>query len=178
MHKMLNLLAIIISLISMTSAIAVATQPFTLTSSAAAEQGALPVLYTCDGKDISPQISWSGVPPKTQSFAMIVSDPDAPDGVFYHWVLYNLPKDTRSLEEGITEFPVGTTVGINSWGKASYNGPCPPKDTNHHYIFTLYALNKKLNLGDGVDAAHLTKAMQNHVLGRAEFIAVYTRWVD
>jgi Raf kinase inhibitor-like YbhB/YbcL family protein len=176
MRKLLNVITAFILLTSVTHACA-DTSPFTLTSTAAAEQGALPVMYTCDGKNISPKFSWSGVPAHTKSFAMIVSDPDAPNGVFYHWVLYNLPRDIREMAEGVDDFPAGAGVGINSWGKSSYNGPCPPKDTSHHYVFTLYAVNTHLKLTDGVDAPTLLRALKNHVVGTAEFVAVYTRWV-
>jgi Raf kinase inhibitor-like YbhB/YbcL family protein len=150
---------------------------FKITSPATTESGPLPVLYTCDGKNISPKISWSGKPAKTRSFALIVSDPDAPSGTFYHWVLYNLPPTLTALDEGIQLLPEPTKIGTNSFGKAAYNGPCPPRNTNHHYIFTLYALDKNLTLAAGADAAALMKAMDNHVLDKTNFVAVYTRWL-
>jgi Raf kinase inhibitor-like YbhB/YbcL family protein len=150
--------------------------PFKITSTAAADQGALPVLYTCDDKNISPKITWSGKPAQTKSYALIVSDPDAPNGVFYHWVLFNLPTSLNTLEEGVTRLPANSKVGDNSWGKTAYNGPCPPKGTSHHYVFTLYALDKKLNLAEGTDAPKLMAVMKNHILDKTSFVAVYTRW--
>lgn len=149
---------------------------FSLSSTATSDQGALPVLYTCDGKNTSPQIRWSGAPDKTQTFALILSDPDAPNGTFYHWVLYNIPKNISKLSEGIKTLPAGTLTGNNSAGESKYKGPCPPKGANHHYIFTLYALDTKLNLAAGADASALQTAMQSHVLSKAEFTALYSRW--
>lgn len=181
MRKLRSLFVIIFSLINLTTTYGEdkPVEPFTLSSTASAEQGgALPVLYTCDGKNISPAVSWSGVPKGTKSFVLIVSDPDAPNGVFYHWILFNLPKDTRTLPEGIDNPPAGSGVGINSWGKTNYGGPCPPKDTSHHYNFALYALDTKLKLREGADAEAVKAAIKKHVLGTAEFVAVYTRWVD
>ncbi len=150
---------------------------FKVTSPVTTESGPLPTPYTCDGKNISPTISWSGKPAKTRSFALIVSDPDAPTGTFYHWVLWNMPANLTSLDEGIQLLPEPTKIGTNSFGKTAWNGPCPPRNTNHHYIFTLYALDKSLNLAAGADAAALLKAMDNHVIDKTVFVAVYTRWM-
>jgi Raf kinase inhibitor-like YbhB/YbcL family protein len=152
------------------------TDSFKIESPVAADQGALPELYTCDGKNISPKISWSGKPAHTKTMALIVSDPDAPDGTFYHWILYNLPPHTQGLDEDFIQLPGGTQSGRNSFGNTSYNGPCPPAGSSHHYIFTLYALDKKLNLPIGIEAPALLEAMRNHILDKTTFVAVYTRW--
>ncbi|MDR3478193.1 MAG: YbhB/YbcL family Raf kinase inhibitor-like protein [Gammaproteobacteria bacterium] len=147
-----------------------------LKSGAAADHGALPVAYTCDGKNISPALLWSGKPKNTQSFALIVSDPDAPSGTFYHWVLFNIPANVTELAEGISALPGDTVAGKNSWEKMAYNGPCPPKGASHRYVFTLYALDKKLDLMKGADALALIDAMTSHVLQEAEYTMVYSRW--
>lgn len=151
---------------------------FTLTTNAFLDTGALPVLYTCDGKDISPQLTWSNPPAKTQSFAMIIDDKDAPNGIFYHWVLFNLPSDTKELAEGITQFPSGTVIGQNSWNKDQYNGPCPPKGSIHTYWITLYALDTKLDLPTTTDGKSLEEAVKNHTLSTAKLSMVYMRWLQ
>lgn len=150
---------------------------FAVTTTAVLDEGALPVLYTCDGKDISPQLSWTNPPAKTQSFAIIVSDSDAPNGVWYHWLVYNIPKDAKEMTEGMLILPKGAAIGQNSWGKNAYNGPCPPKNTAHTYILTLYALNTVLKLPTNADAKSLLAAMQGHILGTAKLSAVYSRWL-
>lgn len=137
----------------------------------------MPVIYTCDGKDISPDFRWSHLPSGTQSLAIILSDEDAPGGTFYHWVVYNLPADTKEIEQAMQNFPLGTQVGKNSWGKSQYNGPCPPKGALHHYIFTLYALDKKLSAPADVGAPTLLKNMQGHILGTIQLKTSYTRWL-
>jgi Raf kinase inhibitor-like YbhB/YbcL family protein len=137
-----------------------------LESSSFKSNTSIPTKYSCDGSDISPQLSWSGAPDKTQSLALILSDPDAPSGTFYHWILYNMPKKMTSLQEAISSLPAGTQIGKNSRGNMSYNGPCPPKGATHRYIFTLYALDTTLHLAAGTDAEKLIEAMQTHILGQ------------
>src|SRR3990167_4326042 len=111
----------------------------------------IPVIYTCDGKDISPELSWSNVPSKAQTFAIILNDPSAPNGNFYHWIVYNIPKSVAKFDEGMQKLPTGAQLGKNDFGKTAYNGPCPPKGTSHSYIYTLYVLDTKLNLPAGAD---------------------------
>jgi Raf kinase inhibitor-like YbhB/YbcL family protein len=169
------------SLVALTLAIALpvyaddASNGFNVSSSATLDRGPLPSQYTCDGKDISPQLSWHHQPANTQSYAVIVSDPDAPSGTFYHWVLFNIPKSVTSLDEGIARFPSGTLVGKNSFGNQGYNGPCPPKDAAHTYVFTLYALDASLSLPAGSDAETVISVMKDHVLSQAQFTAIYSR---
>lgn len=134
----------------------------------------MPVQYTCDGKDISPQIDWTHIPDKTVSLALIMSDPDAPGGTFYHWVLYNIPKTVTQFPEAMRQLPADTLAGKNSWGKMQYNGPCPPKGATHHYVFTLYALDKKLTLPTAT-AETILNAIQNHILDQGELTTVYKR---
>jgi Raf kinase inhibitor-like YbhB/YbcL family protein len=149
--------------------------PFTVTSSAVNDGDALPSRYTCDGKDIQPEISWKNVPANTKSFALILSDPDAPIGTFYHWVLYNIPASVSSLPEGMAKPPVGSILGNNSWNKASYNGPCPPSGSLHHYILTLYALDTNLTLNTYANAATVLDAVQSHILGKSILTMTYSR---
>jgi len=150
----------------------------TLTSSAFVDKGSIPAKYTCDGKDQSPPLAWDGAPDGTKSFALIVDDPDAPDPkapkrVWVHWVLYNLPVDSRQIAEASSP-PPGTRDGKNDWGKTGYGGPCPPIG-RHRYFFKLYALDTVLpDLGTPTKA-ELEKAMQGHVLEKIEIIGTYER---
>lgn len=146
---------------------------FSITSNTFSAGQSLPKMSSCDGSDQSPQLAWDHAPNGTQSFALILSDPDAPGGTWYHWVVYNIPGETKEFSEGIKTFPAATQVGKNSWGKAMYNGPCPPKGTTHHYIFTIYALSVKLNLSGNVGADELVHAMQEHILGQAQLIGMF-----
>src|SRR5262249_38021095 len=118
-------------------------------SSAAFSAGEMiPKKFTCDGPDVSPKLAWSDVPSKTQSFALIVEDPDAPVGTWVHWVLFDLPADTKELAEGVPkqdQLSNGARQGRNDFGKIGYGGPCPPPGKPHGYFFKLYALDAKLN---------------------------------
>ena len=156
----------------------VAAPTFTLTTNAFLDEGILPVIFTCDGKDISPQFEWSNVPAKTKAFAFILADHDAPGGTFYHWVLYDIPANTTSLAEGVDKLPAGTKIGKNNFAKSKYNGPCPPKGAAHSYIFTLYALDATLNVPTNADGSNVLEAMKNHVLGQAKLTTVYSRWIN
>ena len=134
----------------------------------------IPVTYTCDGKNISPRLSWAEAPNKTASFALIISDPDAPGGIFYHWVVYDIPNNITHLDEGESNFPVNTLMGISSWNVREYKGPCPPKGTTHHYIFTVYALDKStLKVAANANAKTILNALQNHILASASFTATF-----
>lgn len=146
---------------------------FTLSSQSITNGSTIPAQYSCDGKDISPDLEWTSVPAQTQTLALILSDIDAPGGTFYHWVVYNIPKTISSLPSAIDKLPAGSVVGKNSWNKLSYKGPCPPKGSTHQYIFSLYALDTPLHLSSGRDAESVLKAMQNHVLGEAELKATF-----
>jgi Raf kinase inhibitor-like YbhB/YbcL family protein len=150
---------------------------FAITTNAFLDTGALPVLYTCDGKDISPELSWSNLPKNTQSLVVVVSDPDAPGGTFYHWLVYNIPATTTELAEGIQQLPTGAMMGTNSFNKKQYNGPCPPKGSAHTYLYTLYALDTKLKLPAGVDGKTLIENIQDHTLQQVKLTAVYSRWL-
>ncbi len=147
--------------------------PFDLTSSAFAQGERIPTKYTCDGEDISPPLQWSNPPQGTQSFALIMDDPDAPVGTWVHWVLFNLPADTQELPEQTT-LPAGAQDGKNSWGRTGYGGPCPPSGT-HRYFFKLYALDTTVNLTSNADKAQLLRAMEGHILAQAEVMGTYSR---
>jgi Raf kinase inhibitor-like YbhB/YbcL family protein len=150
---------------------------FSLATNAFLDTGALPVLYTCDGKDVSPQLSWSNPPDKTQSFVLIAEDRDAPNGTFYHWVVYNLPASAKELAEGTVKFPGNTLLGVNSWDKNQYNGPCPPKGSAHTYYFTLYALDATVKLPAGADGKTVLASIKDHIIKKAELSTVYSRWL-
>lgn len=154
-----------------------AKQPITLSSSAFLDEGVLPVVYTCDGKDISPQIAWDKVPANTKSLALIISDPTAPKGVFYHWVLFNLPAKAMEVPEAMTPAVKGAVIGQNDFGKTQYNGPCPPKGSAHSYVFTVYALDTMLTLKKGAMPKDVLDAMQKHIVDQAHITAVYSRWI-
>ena len=153
----------------------------TLSSTSFTHQGEIPSQYTCEGKDISPPLAWSGAPEKTKSFALIMDDPDAPDPkapkrVYVHWVLYNLPASASGLAEAVTpdKLPAGTKQGKNDWGRTGYGGPCPPIG-RHRYFHKLYALDAVLaNLGTPTKK-ELEAAMEGHVLARAELMGTYQK---
>jgi len=128
--------------------------------------GSIPVKCTCDGINKAPLLRWSGAARTVQEFALICEDPDAPGKEpFVHWIVYNIPLTANGLLTDLKQLPValdGTKQGTNSFGNIGYNGPCPPKgDKPHHYIFTLYSLEQKLNLAQGATKQQLLQAIQN-----------------
>lgn len=148
-----------------------------LESSAFTQNEMIPSLYTCDGQDISPPLSWDAPPTGTQSLALIVDDPDAPDQIFVHWVAYDIPPETRQLPQAVpTEATLlnGGTQGKNDFGNLGYGGPCPPSGI-HRYFFKLYALDRELALQSGATKAQLEAAMDGHILVAAELIGRYWR---
>jgi Raf kinase inhibitor-like YbhB/YbcL family protein len=156
-----------------------ANMSMTITSSAFANGGEIPAVYTCDGKDQSPPLSWSGVPATAKSVVLIVDDPDAPDPgapkmTWVHWVLYNLPPSTTGLAASMAEsaLPTGTQEGLNDWKRTGYGGPCPPIG-RHRYFHKLYALDAVLPDLNKPTKAALEKAMQGHILAKAELVGTY-----
>jgi Raf kinase inhibitor-like YbhB/YbcL family protein len=149
-----------------------------VSSIAFTEGDTIPKDYTCDGKDISPPLNWSGVPDGTRSFVVISDDPDAPVGTWVHWVLYDIPADLGGLPEGVPKSPsvagVGTQ-GSNDFRKTGYNGPCPPRGKPHRYFFKLYALDIELNLEPGATRATVEKAMGGHILSEGQVVGKYGR---
>ena len=154
---------------------------FTLTSPNFTANGEIPAPHTCEGKDVSPALSWSGAPAGTRSFALIVDDPDAPDPraprmTWVHWVLYNLPADAGGLAEGVRarDLPAGTRQGKNDWKRTGYGGPCPPVG-RHRYFHKLYALDAVLPDLREPSKAKLEEAMAGHVLARVELVGTYQK---
>jgi Raf kinase inhibitor-like YbhB/YbcL family protein len=155
-----------------------AKMDLTLQSSAFSHGGEIPWKHTCDGPDLSPGLRWNDPPARTQTFSLIVDDPDAPAGTWVHWVLYDLPGSLRELSEGLPKTPDlanGSHHGRNDFGKFGYGGPCPPRGPAHRYFFKLYALDTTLNLKAGATKAELEKAMKGHVLAQAELMGKYKR---
>ena len=148
-----------------------------ISSTAFSEGEMIPTRYTCDGPDVSPDLSWSGVPDTARTLALICDDPDAPMGTWVHWVLYNLPAETRALPEAAppnAELADGSRHGQNSWRRLGYGGPCPPSGT-HRYSFKLYALDAVFDLAPGAGKEQLLQAMEGHILGQAEVMGIYSR---
>ena len=152
-----------------------------LTSAAFAAGQPIPKKYTCEGRDLSPPLTWSGVPAGAKSLALIVDDPDAPDPkapqrVWVHWVLYNIPPATTSLGEAASggNIPSGAAEGTNDWSRSGYGGPCPPIG-RHRYFFKLYALDNVLPGGAPLTKSALEAAMHGHVVAQAELIGTYQK---
>jgi Raf kinase inhibitor-like YbhB/YbcL family protein len=151
---------------------------FAISSTSFPNDGDIPKKFTCDGADVSPELSWTDPPPGTQSFALIADDPDAPAGTWTHWVLFDLPPTTSSLAEGVNkidELPGGERQGRNDFRKIGYNGPCPPPGKPHRYFFKLYALNGKLNLKPGVSKQEVEQAMEGLIQAKVEWMGKYRR---
>jgi hypothetical protein len=138
----------------------------------------IPDTFTCDGSNISPALSWSTPPAGTQSFVLIVEDPDAPGQTWVHWVLYDLPASERELPEGVAPedtLPSGARQGRNDFRKIGYGGPCPPRGPAHRYYFKLYALDRMLALPAGATRAQVDRSMRGHVLTEADVMGRYRR---
>lgn len=153
----------------------------TITSTSFEDHGAIPPRYTCDGKNISPPLSWRGVPANARSLVLIVDDPDAPDPnaprmTWVHWLLYNIPPDTHGLHEAVdaSALPHGTLQGKNDWHATGYGGPCPPVG-NHRYFHKLAVLDVVLPDLNSPSKAVLEIAMKGHVISRAELVGRYQR---
>jgi Raf kinase inhibitor-like YbhB/YbcL family protein len=144
---------------------------FQLTSSAFPEGQGIPKRFTCDGDNVSPPLAWSGAPAGTKAFALVVDDPDAPGGLFTHWIVFNLPAATRSLPEGVKP---AADQGTNDFGKAGYGGPCPPKG-RHRYVFHLYALKDGLGGLKSPNRKEIDAALKGHVIAEARLMGTYQR---
>ncbi|MDZ7843864.1 MAG: YbhB/YbcL family Raf kinase inhibitor-like protein [Anaerolineales bacterium] len=144
----------------------------TLTSTAFKNGGRIPDPYTCEGRDISPPLEWNHVPDAARSLVLIMDDPDAPVGTWVHWVLYDLSPETGGLAEDDSG---EGQQGRNDFKKTGYGGPCPPPGKDHRYYFKLYALDRKLNLGNQPQKKHLEKAMEGHILDQAQLLGTYNR---
>lgn len=146
-------------------------------STAFEDGGMIPAKYTCDDLDISPPLEWSNVPEGAKSLALICDDPDAPMGTWVHWVIFNLPPDTKGLPENMpsdASLESGAKQGMTDFGRTGYGGPCPPGGT-HRYFFKLYALDTELDQKEGITKARLLEAMGGHILAESRLIGKYTR---
>lgn len=144
------------------------------------EGSIIPKAFTCEGNDTSPALQWEGAPPGTKSFALIVEDPDAPMGTFIHWVVYDIPASSKSIERGAgndSMLPPGAKHGSTGFGVNRYGGPCPPKGNgSHRYNFILRALDvETLGLKAGANRAEVERAMRGHILAEAKTMGVYQR---
>jgi hypothetical protein len=154
------------------------TMSLTISSPSFSSGGDIAKKFTCDGADVSPQLSWNEPPAGTKSFALLADDPDAPVGNWNHWVLWDLPPETRGLAEAVSRaarLPDGSQQGTNDFRKTGYNGPCPPPGKPHRYYFKLFALDAKLDLKAGAGKRDLEAAMKGHVLAQAEWMGRYGR---
>jgi len=151
---------------------------FRLTTPAFGPGADIPSHFTCDGADCSPTLVWTDPPRGTESFALIMEDPDAPRGTWVHWVLYDIPASERELPEGVEPhdtLPSGARQGINDFNRIGYGGPCPPPGSPHRYYFRLYALGARLNLPPRATRAKVDRTMRGHVLAAAEIFGRYQR---
>jgi len=151
---------------------------FRMRSAAFTEGEAIPRRFTCEGANISPALHWTEPPDGTRSLALVVEDPDAPGGVWTHWVVYNLPAQARELQENVprqAKLPGGGAQGRNSFGHTGYEGPCPPPGNAHRYFFRLYALDSRLSLQPGATRQEVQAAAKVHVLGEAQLMGRFKR---
>ena len=149
-----------------------------LTSTAFSEGESIPSKYTCDGENISPPLSWTGVPAGTKSLALIVDDPDAPAGIWVHWVLYDLAATTTELPQGLPKsqyIPGGAKQGLNDFKHLGYGGPCPPAGKAHRYYLKLYALDRVLELKPGATKKEVERAIEKHTLAHGQLMGAYKR---
>jgi len=149
-----------------------------LTSTAFTEGEPIPAKYTCDDKNVSPPLKWSGVPADARSLVLIVDDPDAPAGTWVHWVLYDLPGSLSGLTEDQPKtqyLPGGARQGLNDFEHLGYGGPCPPPGKPHRYFFKLYALNRLLELKPGVTKKDVERAMEKHIVAQGQLMGTYNR---
>jgi Raf kinase inhibitor-like YbhB/YbcL family protein len=142
-----------------------------ITSSAFHEGANIPSKFTCDGSDTSPPLQIAGVPSGAKSLVLIADDPDAPGGLFTHWLIWNIPPQTNLIAEGSA--PQGVQ-GANDFGKSGYRGPCPPSGT-HRYSFKIFALDRELELGSGAKRSQVDAAMKGHVIAQGELVGRYAR---
>ncbi len=154
------------------------TMVFSISSPSFKPGGTIPKIFTADGRDVSPAVSWENPPSGTKAFALICDDPDAPGSTWVHWVIWNLPAAASRLAEGVqtrSTLADGSAQGKNDFGRIGYGGPSPPPGKPHRYFFRLYALKEKLALAGGASRRDLDRAMQGRILGTAEVFGTYGR---
>ncbi|GAB4169152.1 MAG: YbhB/YbcL family Raf kinase inhibitor-like protein [Calditrichia bacterium] len=153
-------------------------ESFYLKADAFHEGDMIPVKFTCQGEDVSPQLQWGHVPEGTESFALICDDPDAPMGTWVHWVVYNIPADYTGFTEGMgnkQELPDGIQQGVNDFGNTNYGGPCPPPGAPHRYYFKLYALDTLTDFKAGLTKSELLNQIESHIIAKTELMGKYRR---
>ena len=158
---------------SPTSGVSPAPGALALSSPDFHEGDDIPETFSCDGENRSPRLAWTGVPEPTVEIALQMTDPDAPDGVFTHWMVFGLAPSLTGIES--TSPPVGAKQGRNSFGRTGYGGPCPPRDSRHTYVFSLFALSKKLELNDGAPVDRFEQALKEAELQRAVLSGTFAR---
>ncbi len=146
----------------------------TVTSTAFIGGDAIPAKFTCVGQNVSPPLSWSNVPVDTKSFALVMDDPDAPMGVWVHWVVYNIPPGVTNLKENFNIADIKAINGLNDWRSAGYGGPCPPGG-KHRYLFKLYALDTTLESASDMTKQKLEGVMKGHILARGELMGTFAQ---
>jgi Raf kinase inhibitor-like YbhB/YbcL family protein len=170
MRKPISSGAVVILLAAITS-FAAGGARMKITSSAFQEGGNIPSKFTCDGSDTSPPLQITGIPSEAKSLVLIADDPDAPSGLFTHWLVWNIAPQTNSIGEGSA--PKGVH-GTNDFGKSGYGGPCPPSGT-HRYSFKIFALDRELDLRSGEKRSQVDAAMKGHVIAQGELVGRYSR---
>ena len=161
----------VVSLLTAVALFAAGEARLEVTSSAFQEGGNIPSKFTCDGSDTSPPLQITGVPSGAKSLVLIADDPDAPGGLFTHWLVWNIPPQTNSIAEG--NAPKGVQ-GANDFGKTGYRGPCPPPGT-HRYSFKVFALDRELELRSGAKRSQVDAAMKGHVIAQGELVGRYAK---
>lgn len=134
----------------------------------------IPVLFTCDGQDISPHLMWEKGPEGTRGYVMIMDDPDAPKGTWVHWVVFNISSTVTKFDQGSDLQLADAVMGKNSWGKNQYGGPCPPSGT-HRYYFKIYALDTQLDLDESAAKEDVISAMKGHVVAQGSLMGRYSK---
>jgi len=150
----------------------VSVASITVTSKTFGSGGAIPVDFSCDGKNQAPELTWSAPPEGTASITIVVDDPDAPGGVFTHFIAADLPADQRSLKEGLDPSTLGAKIGKNDFDHTSYDGPCPPKGELHRYRFRVFALDRAIG-GEGASRGQIDAAMNGHLLGEGALVGTF-----
>lgn len=169
---MRNLLLLIITL---TFASISHAAEFQVRSTGFTEQSRIPTDYTCDGRNVSPELSWVNPPARTQAFALVFFCPDCVSGTNYLWVIFNIPKETHELIEAANDdLPDEVIAANNSFGDSIYRGPCAPDNQAHHYTYTVYALDAKINLSSESELNEILPKIKHHAIGKAEITGVFT----
>ena len=164
--------------VALCSAEELGTNTLKLSSAAFSDGQPIPEKYTCEGRNFSPPLSWNGGVPGAKIFALTCVDPDAPSGIWTHWIIYNLPENVTELPENISKVeapPSGGRQGINSFHKIGYDGPCPPRGKTHHYIFEVYALNDQLKLKPKASMKDFDAAIKGHVVAQGRLVGTYQK---